>query len=456
MRAIRRGVVLAVFLSIPALLAPTGLQGSAEGSTRYVRSVQRIAPGLKMISILDRRGPNQIKVLSVDPSSNWTFDLALARDRLPGRETTSDMAVRHGAIAATNGTFGLPWGRPIGLFARDSYLETSPLFWGNAFSLTRDQQTAFVGHPDLRVRVKSMVGRTNVVVAGWNEPGVVGGQVRAYTRAAGRFVRPPENACSARLLQNGYARWGPDGDGVTRGYFVDEVVCAQDPLPVAGGIVIAATRETKAAARISRLQVNEPVELTWSVGWIGVTEAIAGNPVVVEDGQNIAYDCSVPFCERNPRTGVGVAGDRILLVTVDGRRPGYSVGMTLRELGHLFRVLGADRALNLDGGGSTTMVVGDEVVNRPSDPGGERRVSSSILILRGADADEPTLFPPSLSPSENIGSGKLEKMGPDPAVEDAASSGGLLDAVRSGHLGRAIRDLPRPLARIVERFRTSR
>ena len=77
---------------------------------------------------------------------------------------------------------------------------------------------------------------------------------------------------------------------------------------------------------------------------------------------------------RQPRTLAGVRADgTLLLVTVDGRRPGWSVGMTLPEAARLMRSLGARDALNLDGGGSTTMIVRGEVVNRPSDRGGERR-----------------------------------------------------------------------------------
>jgi exopolysaccharide biosynthesis protein len=71
---------------------------------------------------------------------------------------------------------------------------------------------------------------------------------------------------------------------------------------------------------------------------------------------------------------------RLLLVTVDGRHPGWSVGMTLPEAARLMRSLGARDALNLDGGGSTTMTVRGQVVNRPSDGGGERPVSNALYV----------------------------------------------------------------------------
>ena len=85
---------------------------------------------------------------------------------------------------------------------------------------------------------------------------------------------------------------------------------------------------------------------------------------------------------RQPRTLAGVRADgTTLLVTVDGRRPGWSVGMTLPEAARLMRSLGARDALNLDGGGSSTMTVRGEVVSRPSDRGGERPVSDGVYAL---------------------------------------------------------------------------
>jgi exopolysaccharide biosynthesis protein len=75
------------------------------------------------------------------------------------------------------------------------------------------------------------------------------------------------------------------------------------------------------------------------------------------------------------------ADGTLLLVAVDGRQPGYSVGMSLPEMRALFRELGAVEALNLDGGGSTALVVRGRAVNRPSDAGGERPVANALVLL---------------------------------------------------------------------------
>jgi exopolysaccharide biosynthesis protein len=90
----------------------------------------------------------------------------------------------------------------------------------------------------------------------------------------------------------------------------------------------------------------------------------------------------------NPRTAIGVQADgRVIMVVVDGRQPRYSAGLTLLGLAQLMRDLGAVDAMNLDGGGASTMVVKGDVVNRPSD-GHERTTASAALILPGPDPGE--------------------------------------------------------------------
>ena len=84
---------------------------------------------------------------------------------------------------------------------------------------------------------------------------------------------------------------------------------------------------------------------------------------------------------RHPRTALGVRADgRIVLAVVDGRQPKISVGMTIPELSALMAEWGCREAINLDGGGSATMVAGGRIVNHPSDAAGERPVSDALLV----------------------------------------------------------------------------
>ena len=92
----------------------------------------------------------------------------------------------------------------------------------------------------------------------------------------------------------------------------------------------------------------------------------------------------------HPRTAVGFNEDstKVFFVTVDGRQPGFSVGMSLPELANYMKSIGCHNAVNLDGGGSTTMVVRNKVVNSPSDAAGERSVANALLAISEIYASE--------------------------------------------------------------------
>lgn len=116
-------------------------------------------------------------------------------------------------------------------------------------------------------------------------------------------------------------------------------------------------------------------------------DAIVSGPLLLDDGRVIPLD-SINFNRnRHPRTMVGITGNgHVMLVVVDGRQPGYAEGMSLFELRALAHSLGCTDALNLDGGGSTTLVIAGEgsngVVNRPS--GKIQRPVPSIVFVRQA------------------------------------------------------------------------
>lgn len=91
---------------------------------------------------------------------------------------------------------------------------------------------------------------------------------------------------------------------------------------------------------------------------------------------------------RHPRTAVGydVATGKLWLIEVDGRQPPYSDGMTLPELATLMEALGIDEGLNLDGGGSSVIVIHGSARNRPSDAAGERAVVNALALVRDSTA----------------------------------------------------------------------
>ena len=125
-------------------------------------------------------------------------------------------------------------------------------------------------------------------------------------------------------------------------------------------------------------------------------EAVGGGPMLVKEGKNVAVENywkevfdggGIAGTSRQPRTAVGATADgKLILLVCDGRNMRGSAGFTLAELADKLIELGAVDAVNLDGGGSSTMVGSDgKVLNRPSDTGSaevivERKISTAVVI----------------------------------------------------------------------------
>lgn len=208
--------------------------------------------------------------------------------------------------------------------------------------------------------------------------------VRIRPVAAGKLERTSaiaEKAGALVAINGGY--FGKSGE--TLGLIkIDGKILAHNPSSRPPRAVIAFDKKGRPAFR--RVAGGED--------WREVTHALGAGPMVVENGRVTAdavkegFDASFATA-RHPRSAVGVTSrGQILFVTVDGRTS-ESDGMTLDELGNLLKELGCVEAMNLDGGGSTTMVVRGRgeggVINFPCDDGrfdhlGERSVANALLV----------------------------------------------------------------------------
>ncbi|XHS77760.1 phosphodiester glycosidase family protein [Burkholderiaceae bacterium UC74_6] len=129
------------------------------------------------------------------------------------------------------------------------------------------------------------------------------------------------------------------------------------------------------------IQLHAPFEL--QPGW---TEVVAGTPWLLDEGrQRTAIDdgiCAYLCAKAHPRTAVGLdaSGRWLYLVAAEGRR-GPVLGLTLTELSQVMHQLGAHNAVNLDGGGSTTMLLqGESLVARPLNELELRKVANALVI----------------------------------------------------------------------------
>lgn len=356
--------------------------------TRTVR--REVAPGLTFVKIVDRKIPRRVFVLRADVATYpLTFDVTLAGERLPARATVSAMAERHGALAAINGDFSdRSTGRPIHPFVADGSFLHAPVVRGNAFVVPRNELGASVARPEQTVVVEGSMHGLPWTVDRWNDgdPGI--GEIAGYSAPGGTLAPPPADACSIHLEPTGAVTPSPS-TGLERSFVVDRRACSTEPMDVTSGVVLSATPGTDEATQLFATAVGTTLTVRWDTGFSDAFDVLGGGARLLDGGAlALPEGCRVGSCHADPRTGIGIQGDgRLLLVVVDGRQPKYSIGLSTRAFARLMRRLGAVDAVNLDGGGSSAMVVEGEVVNRPSD-GRERPVGDAALILPGPDPGE--------------------------------------------------------------------
>ena len=312
--------------------------------------------------------------LEIDLRYAYDVKLVLAQDRIFGSERVTSMAERTGAIVAVNGAFFASTGRPLGIFMIDGELISEPYAHRTALGLGPGlavmEQVSFAG------KVLLLDGTVLTDIQGLNRPRLQD-ELIVYTRHHG-----------TKTNTNAYGYEVVVADGI-----VTQISQGNSTIPPDGFVLSGhgVQREPLAKLKVGdRLAVDFALEPAWDD--LGVTQIIGGGPRLVRDGkleitgEEERFQADI-LVGRAPRTAIGITDDqKLLLVTVNGRQPNISVGMSLHELGNLLLELGALQAMNLDGGGSTTMVIRNLVLNLPSD-GKERPVGNSIVII--ADVEGP-------------------------------------------------------------------
>ncbi len=358
---------------------------------KRIRTIRRhVAPGVTLVKIVDRRTPRRIYVIRADVRNvPATYDVTLAGPALGDRATVPQMAAANDALAAINGDFSSRIvGRPIHAFVEDgTFVQSSGP--GASFVVSRSERRADAGATRQVMTAHDAQTGLTWRIDRWNHgpPGV--GEVAAFSNAGGSLETPPDDACYLRLTLDGAPEPARDGPGLDQRFEVERSTCRADAVGPAGGVVLVAVPGTDEATELQALRVGTAVTIHLSLGWRNAYDVLGGDRVLINHGRvTVPTTCGSAYCRAQPRTGIGAdAKGRVLLVVVDGRQPDRSLGLSLLGFARLMKDLGAVEALNLDGGGASTMVVEGEVVNRPSD-GSLRHVATAALILPGPDPDE--------------------------------------------------------------------
>jgi hypothetical protein len=359
-------------------------------------------------------GPWVVHVLEIAPDLyNGTLAPELATQIVPGRETLTAISARTDSLAAINGGYfvieerdGTP-GDLAGTSVLDGELVSEAVDGRTDLILPRGSgEGADVGAISDSLSATASDGATREVDGRNREPGLIrgcggdggdqpterpkhdftctdGSELIQFTSIFGTATEPGEGAeaildPSGRVVAFRESRGGPippdgsvlSGTGEAAGWL---------------------RNHAKPGAKV-RVKVNLSAEggrLPQRTGIVngGPRLLSGGSPDITAYAEGFHWPENPEFyyrfgVRRNPRTLVGTTpGGSLLLVAVDGRRPGYSVGASFEESAQIMKALGAEEAVNLDGGGSTAMTLGQRLVTRPSDATGERPIGDALVLL---------------------------------------------------------------------------
>jgi exopolysaccharide biosynthesis protein len=349
---------------------------------------RNVAPGVLLYHLTTQSqiapsGPLSIWMLQLDPR-RIDLQAVLSNDEIMGVETVADIAARRKPTAAINAGFFLPNGDPAGVMAIDGRLVSDTKRPRGAVGITKDEIGVKLVFARLRATATLTVekgGQKNTIPVDGIDTTRLRGQLMLFTPSYHGDTDTAGGGLEWVIDQKrGRVVSGPHRQGKT-------------PIPPHGFVLSfggeAAPTALRQLTRGTRVRLDvaySPVEGE-PKSWELAQDIVGGAGLLIRDGRDVEdwgiEQFNQGFTEnRHPRTMIGTTADgTIWLVTVDGRQPDASVGMSLAELRTFAHRLGLVNALNLDGGGSTTMWVQGAVVNKPSDAAGARKVSDALLVF---------------------------------------------------------------------------
>ncbi|HEX9161156.1 MAG TPA: phosphodiester glycosidase family protein [Thermoanaerobaculia bacterium] len=387
-----RPLLLAFLVAQPALLF------AAVSSPFRADATMKVAPGVvheRGSIVTTTAGRQAVYVARIEVAQPaLRVEASLANGKVAAAEPVTEQANRenregHRAVVAINGNYFDPNQAPFGVQVEDGHLVAFGPKPEPSFGITPER--------------RAMIGNAGVSASVCRVDGICTPLARLnLTRTMG------EGTGELVLYTNRFGdTTGTDDSGT-------EVVLsgAPLPLPVKGSFeaTVKRVRSHSGATHLDSTDVvlsgsgtaakfldllpdgaHVAITLAITSGWENVAQALSGQNVLVREGA-LAIDPYVHgFADVvNPRSAIGItAKGEVLVFAVDGRQPGYSIGVTLDELGEVMLAEGVVSGINLDGGGSTTLAIrlpgtdGVTMVNRGSD-GFERPVGNSLAVYSTA------------------------------------------------------------------------
>ncbi len=364
-------------------------------------SSQTLIPGLNYSRqlLFTPHGPVVVHVLVAPrPGGLWGLDPVLSDNAISGKQRLTGIervASPSATVAGINGDFfNAADGRPDGIVMQNRVLHSVPNSGRSSIGI-EPNGTLDIRHASWNAFWQGRGQRRPLT--GLNEPANQGG-ITLYTPVWGPATPPAAGATEAVIYP--FPALTPGGD--VSGNVVQFTQGGNTPIP-AGGAVLSAT-----GGSAQKLDAEAPpgarvvIRYVLSSGWADDIDALGGGPLLVRNGKAVfrAFEdfSATVLAPRLARSAVGQRRDgSIVLVAVDGGQVGYSVGLTNYELAQQLVRLGCLTGSGLEPGNSTTMAFDGQLLNRPSDPSGERAISEALLVsyagVYAPPPSEPVLSP---------------------------------------------------------------
>lgn len=342
-------------------------------------STQSPAPGISLTHTYQgfSFGPVNYYTAKIEPNANVRIFPALGgQERGFGKSTVSHLSAQYQALLGINAGYFNQQGIPLGMLMQDRELISSPLYGRTLLAVLNDGLS--IEQSSRSLGVSFPLEQKSFAFHAVNLPRQ-NQQMVLYTPrfgfSTGTTVQPESVECQVLL------------DGT-----IQAIGEANLPIPEDGYVISA----QGSAARWLKANAYEGMRALVFSGvweqWRDVQHLISGGPRLLNHGQIQVSSQQERFQPdiaqgRAPRTALGIGAHKELILTVVDGRQKESRGLSLNELAVLMLEQGAVDAMNLDGGGSSAMVVNHKVINHPSD-GHERPVAAAILILPADSAKD--------------------------------------------------------------------
>lgn len=324
--------------------------------------------------------PIKINVIEVNSSVNPDIKIvpAMAGDELAQKATVLNISKKSNSFAAINGSYFKPQtGVPLGILMIDKKILTGPIYdraalgiTDNGFKMDRVFLNANLNYLDKRLKVNNI-----------NQPRTLSTDVLIYTKEWGKLSpQTPKYGIQIVVSEGKILKQSTQPVEIPNNGFV--ISGPKSKLEI---FLTEESTEKKITKRNKKAKITLDVKI--NPGWEDVRYIIGGGPFLVKAG-NIYVDYVEEkfksITGKNPRTAIGYTKEgNFIMATIDGREE-TSAGAGLFELAKIMKSFDCEYAMNLDGGGSSTMQINGKIVNNPSIKGGIA-VSNALALTETND-----------------------------------------------------------------------